>query len=128
MPKTASEVVAQAHRYLGVLSVDEAVSGDQASFGASVLEGVLAEAATAHGLTFTWTSAAVPDGVWLPLSRLLASELASHYERPAEPSSRAWTRFRAAVQPDDREDIRDLDEDGTVSDEEADAALRAAYY
>lgn len=128
MTKTSSSVVAQAHRYIGVLSVDEDPSDDMVSFGGAVLDGLLDEAATAHGLTFTWTSAAVPDGVWLPLSRLLAAEIAVHYERPAEPVSRAWTRFRAAVQADDRTDWRDLDEDGTVSGEEVEAGDRAAFY
>jgi hypothetical protein len=128
MTKTAIEVVAQAHRYINVLSVDDAPSADMVTFGEAVLNGLLDEAATAHGLTFTWTSATVPDGAWLPLSRLLASEIAGHYERPFEPSSRAWTRFRAAVQADDRGDWRDLDEDGIVQDDEADAAARAAYY
>jgi hypothetical protein len=128
MPKTANEVVSQAHRYLGVLSVDETVSPDQETFGGAVLDGLLAEAQTAHGLTFAWTSAEVPDGVWLPLSRLLAAEIAGHYERPAEPVSRAWMRFRAAVNADDRTDWRDLDEDGIVQEDEADVADRAAYY
>lgn len=128
MTKTSSSVVAQAHRYLGVLSVDEDPSTDMVSFGGAVLDGLLDEAATAHGLTLGWTSAAVPDGVWLPLSRLLAAEIAGHYERPAEPVSRAWTRFKAAVNPSDVTDWRDLDEDGTVSDDEADTAERAAYY
>lgn len=128
MTKTAIEVVAQAHRYLAVLSVDEEPSADMVSFGTAVLDGLLDEAATAHGLTFTWTAAAVPDGAWLPLSRLLAAEIAGHYERPAEPVSRAWTRFRAAVQADDREDPRDLDDDDVVSDDEVKAGDRAAFY
>ena len=128
MTKTAIEVVAQAHRYLNVLSVDEDPSDDMVAFGTATLTGLLDEAATAHGLTFTWTSADVPDGAWLALSRLLAAEMAGTSERPSEPVSRAWTRFRAAVQADDRGDWRDLDEDGTATDEEADIADQAAYY
>jgi len=128
MTKTADEVIAQAHRYIQVLSVDEDPSTDQVAFGTTTLEGLLGEAETRHGVTLGWTSATVPDGVFLSLSRLLASEIAGHYGVAGEPLSRAWGRFRAAVNADDRADWRDLDEDGTVEDAEADAALRSEYY
>ena len=128
MTKTASEVVAQAHREINVLSVDESPSTDMATYGEAMLDSLLAQAVTQHSLSFTWDKDTVPDGVFLGLSFLLASHLAPHYERPYQPRSWGWGQFKAAINPDDREDRRDLDDDGTVSVAEAEAGERARYY
>jgi hypothetical protein len=37
-------------------------------------------------------------------------------------------RLRTYGFPDDRDDSKDLDDDGTVTDEEADAAARGQFY
>jgi len=128
MPKTRLDVIQQAHRQIGVLSADEEATADQESFAGEVLDTLFAEVTAVHSLTITWTLSAVPDSAFLPLARLLATEIASHYEVATEPRSRALMRYLAVVNPDNRTDSRDYDDDGTVSDEEADAAERALYY
>ena len=128
MTKTSSEVIAQAHREINVLSVDEEPSTDMTTYGGTMLDGLLASAVTEHGLSFTWDKETVPDGVFLGLSFLLAAHIAPHYERPYQPRAWGWGRFKAAINPDDREDWRDLDDDDSVSQAEIDAGDRAAYY
>ena len=69
-----------------------------------------------------------PQAALLPLSYLLATEIAPHYQVPSEPRSRAMMRLRAYLFPDDREDRRDADEDGVISDAEEQAGKEAAFY
>ena len=129
MAKTAYEVVALAHRRLGVLSADEALQADQYEFGVSVLEGVIAELEAVQGLALTWDETNVPDGLFLPVAYLVAADLAAHYEiAPRDTRGRLILQIRAYELPDDREDRRDTDEDGAVSDEEVAADGRAAFY
>lgn len=130
MTKTAAEVVAEAHRRLAILSVDEEPSTDQATYGAASLDGLFAELlAPPHSMGFTWVLAETPDAAYRPLAWLLATQMAAHYVvAPPEPEARAMGRLRAYAFPDDREDFRDTDDDGTVSDEEAEAGARANYY
>lgn len=128
MPKTKLEVVAQAHRHLGLLSADETASADQDAYAGSILDALFAEMNLVQNMQFTWTVDETPDAAFLPLSGLLATEIAPHYGVASEPRSRAIMRLRAYAFTDDRTDSRDYDNDGTVSDEEADAAVRALYY
>lgn len=122
MAKTSLEVIAEAHRRLNVLSVDEDPSEDMISYGGTVLDAALAEE------TVTFTRDEVPDSAYRALAWLMAADMAVHYERPAEGRGRALTRLHAALYPDDRTDRRDFDGDGQVSDAEAQAAQRAEFY
>ena len=128
MTKTTLDVVKMACRRIKILSVDEVPSADQYEFASEVLASLFAEVKEVHGMPFTWTTDTTPDAAFLPLSYLLAVEIAPHYGMPTEPRSRAMGRLRAYAFPDDRTDSRDLDDDGTVSTEEAAAAERALYY
>lgn len=128
MAKNALEVIAMAHRRLGLLSADEQVSADQSAFAGDVLEGMFAEIKEVQGMQFAWGINEVPLAAFLPLSYLLAAEIAPHYEVASEPRHRAMARLRAYAFPNDLPDSRDLDDDGVVTDEEADAAERALYY
>lgn len=128
MTKSVLEVVTQAHRDLEVVAVDEDLTTDMLSYGTTVLQGLLDEAATAQNITLTWGADETPDGVFLSLAFLLATHMAPHYVVPFAPMSRGWGRFRAAVLSDDRTDDRDLDEDGTISEDEAAAGERARFY
>lgn len=128
MTKTRLEVVQQAHRRLGVLSVDEEPTDDQFVYASDTLDAVFEECKTVQGMAFTWALDAVPDAAFLALSNLLAVEIAPHYEVAAEPRHRAMGRLRAYAFPDDRPDERDSDEDGIVSEAEENAGKRAAYY
>lgn len=129
MTKTLSEVVAEAHRRINVLSVDEDPSTDMTSYGGAAAASLLTELnAAPHSMGFTWDVETVPEAVFRPFAWLLATDLAVHYQVPSEARSRAMGRVRAYAFPDDREDRRDIDEDGIITEAEADAGLRAGFY
>lgn len=124
---TRADILRLAHRRLAILAADEALSADQEAYSGDVLDLLVSEIADAQGIT---VSASAPDdGYVLALASLLAVDIAPHYLVAApEPRSRAMMRLRAAVISDDRDDRRDVDDDGTISDAEADAGRRAAFY
>lgn len=124
---TRADVIERAFRILGIAADDEALTADQINNGGDVLDSLFAE--LNNEFTISWALSATPTVSFQPLAMLLAVELAFEYNRP-KPTTRglAWRRFMATVRSDNREDFRDLDDSGTISDEEADAGLRAAYY
>lgn len=129
MPKTKAEVVAEAHRRINVLSVDETPSDDMVAYGEAAADSLLSELINPpHDMPLYWTADAVPDGVFRPFSWLLAVDLASHYQVPAENRFAALARVRGYAFQDDRGDVRDVDADGIVTDAEASGAQRTAYY
>lgn len=128
MTKTRLEVIQMAHRRLGVLSADEEPTDDQSVFAGDVLDALFEEVNTVQDLGLAWTLDSVPDAAFLPLSYLLAADIAPHYEVAAEPRHRAMGRLRAYALPDDRDDSRDLDGDGAISEAEEAAGDRALYY
>lgn len=116
-----------AHRHLGVLATDENATADMVGFAGDVLTACIDYLEDVHSLTIG--TGDIPADSSLGMSYLLAAEIAPHYTAQAPVAkSRAIGMIRAAQLPDDREDIRDLDEDGTVSEDEADAAKRAEFY
>lgn len=124
---TKADIMRMAHRHIRVLSADEALSADQEQYAEDVLDSLWAEV-QADGVS-AGSVDAPSDALVLPMSHLLAAEIAPHYNRPSPLSrSRALARVRAALIVDDREDWRDADDDGAVSDDEALAGTRAAYY
>ena len=120
------DIVNLALRNLNVISLGERASGDQFTYGKTVLDALFAE----FGLdaTISWDLDTVPTVAEFALADLLASELAIHYGVQYKPRSRAWGRLRAIVKADDRTDSRDLDGDGVVSEDEIEAAKRAEYF
>ena len=129
MAKTRSDCVAMAHRRLGLLSVSRNVTADQIAFGGVVLDAVFEEVKELQGLAFAWTTDTVPDAVFLPLSYLLSVEIAPHYEvAPRDNRAQLIGRLRTYGFPDDRDDRRDLDDDGTITDAEIATDARAVYY
>lgn len=129
MSKTKSELVAEAHRRIAILSVDEDPSTDQTTYGEASADSLFAELlAEPHTMGFTWDLDTIPDGVFRPLAWLLAVDLANHYQVAAEPRSRAMGRVRAFAFTDDRDDRRDADEDGVISEDEEAAGLREQFY
>lgn len=129
MSKTLSEVVAQAHRRLAVLSVDEDPSADMVTYGEEMAQSLLDELIAApHSMPFTWTLAEVPDAVYRPFAWLLAVDIAPNYQVASESRARAMGRVRAYAFPDDRDDRRDIDEDGIITDAEELAGKQAAFY
>lgn len=128
MTKTRADIIAMAHRSIGVLSVDSVPSADQDAYAGDVLDALFDELKAVHGFTFTWALDATPDEAFLPLSLTLASDIAGHYDVPFQSRSRGIARLRAWALPDDRTDRRDTDSDGTISTAEKQAGLEAAYY
>jgi hypothetical protein len=129
MAKTKLDVVTRAHRRLGVLAQDETLTADQIATGGEVLEGLVAELEAVQGLSLSWDADSVPDGVFLPMAYLLAVDLSPEYEvPPRDARARLIAQIRAYELPDDREDRRDMDDDGIITDSEADADARAVYY
>lgn len=129
MTKTSTDVISEALRRIRVLGVGDTAAGDDATTAKDALDALFAELnAVPHSMGFTWTVETVPDALYRPLAWLLAVDLADTYQEAAEPRSRALLRLRAYAFPDDREDRRDLDDDGTVTAAEIEASARAAYY
>lgn len=124
MAKTKTDVVAMAHRSMGILSADETPTADQEAYAGDVLDALLAEIAAIHGVYLSYDL----DETFLPMSYLLAAEIAPHYGVQAMPRSMAMSRLLAYAVPDNRPDRRDLDENGTVTAAERAAAGRAEYY
>lgn len=124
---TKRDLIEMAYRRCGVVAEDEPMTADQHATGELIVDSAFAalqaEAAVA------WTLDTIPTIALLPLAMVLAYDLAVHHAvAPREARGRAVIRYLAVVRPDDREDVRDLDDDGLISDEEAAAGARAAFY
>ena len=115
-------------RRIKVLSADEPADADQAAFCGDVLDALFDEVKNVHSLPFTWALDATPQGALLPLGYLLAVEVAPHFNQQVEPRSRAMMRLRAYAFTDDREDRRDTDDNGVLSEEETTAGKRTVFY
>lgn len=95
-------MIAQAHRRLGVLSLEESLTDDMVAYGVETLGLILAEL-RADGMPIAFVDGIVADGLALPLAMLLATDLAPHYEvPPRDARSRCVARLRAILYPDDR--------------------------
>lgn len=129
MTKTALDVCTYALRRIGVTPVGEEPAGEDMTLAQAALEAFLSEIKDTHGATFTWTSSAVPDASYVPLARVVACDIAPSYPRPMpEPRGRAVLAFRAGIFPNNIDDRRDTNDDGTISTAEANAGLEAQYY
>lgn len=129
MTKTRDEIIDAAFRRIGVKSIDTPLSADEEAYGASILEGLFAELQTSQDLTITWTLDTTPDGIFPAMANYLAVEIApSYFVAPPESRARAIQRIRTYLLTDDREDFRDMDDSGTISEAEEEAGDRSAYY
>lgn len=115
MTKTTLEVVTRAHRRMNMIGLGEDLPAEYLDVGTIALQGIADELLPAHGITIDIT--AVDDDIFLPLSDLLITELASGYGKPSPPRSAPLMRLRAAAIAND-----------IVSDAEDDEEARAAYY
>lgn len=122
---TKSDVITMAHRLLGLVATDEALTADQSAFGTDVYDSLNAELITSHGVT---VPATIPAAMLVPMAKAVASEVASHYGIPGPSRANAIMRVRAYYLPDDRGNSKDLDDDGTVTDGEAEAAAYGQFY
>ena len=127
MAKTITDTVARAHREIRVLSVDRTPSADQVAYGAEVLQGIYDEH-KGQLPDLTWDLSAIPDNVFSSLSKLLAAELASHYNKVYMSPNKAWVNFRGVINPSNLPDRRDLDGDGNVDENEEWIGEKARYF
>ena len=102
MSKTRLEMVARAHRVLGLLATDEDPTADMIAFAGSALEGAIEELAYIQGVNVSFDADSVPEELFLPVGDLLAAEIADHYSVPGPIRSRAIGRIRANLACDDR--------------------------
>lgn len=96
MTKTLTEVVSEAHRRLNVLSVDEAASADQITYGGAAATSLLEELnGPPYSMGFTWTVETVPEALFRPFAWAVSADLAFHYEvAPRETREKAIFRIR----------------------------------
>lgn len=98
--KTRLDVINRAMRRLGVKAEDENLTADQITSVGEVFDALIAELNNEVPLNFT--SASVPDRVFIPLANLLAVEVAPDYGIPASSRGAAFARVLAVLRPDDR--------------------------
>lgn len=125
---TRADVITLALRQIGVVAADETPSAPDADYAGDVLDGLFAELKAVHGFTWSWTLEATPQTHALPLALALGAEIGNTYGVATTSKASAIGRLRALSFPDDREDRRDTDEDGVISDAEKDAGMRAVFY
>lgn len=127
MPKTKNDIVSLALRTIGVLSSDEEASADDFAYAGDILDAEFARVKVTEGFTWAWDIETVPDALYEPLARYLASFLFS-FERPLPNRRDAMAAIREHEYLDDRVDRADDDEDGTLSAEEQKVAEKSAFY
>ena len=103
MTKTRVDVINAAHRKLGILSLGDTPSPDETEYASTTLDGVIAELNDVHGLLLPQNL--FDDALLIPLSELLASELARHYSIATPSRGNSVIRLRAILKPDTRERI-----------------------
>jgi len=82
MTKTALQVQTEALRHIGVADIEDTPDAADISRAAQHLEGCYDVLSDVDELAMDWTTAAVPDAVWLGLSIMLAGSLSSAYSKP----------------------------------------------
>ena len=127
MAKTKIDIVNLALRLIGVVAVDEAAQADDMKVWGDVLDAEFARVQVSEGFTWTFTTDTVPDALYEPFSRYLASFMTS-YSRPLPSRRAAMAAIREHQLLDDRVDRSDANEDGTLSAAEEAVADRATYY
>lgn len=127
MSKTKSDIVNLALRQIGVVAVDEPAQADDIKVWGDVLDAEFARIQVTEDFTWTFTTDTVPDALYEPFSRYLASFM-TMYNRPLPARRAAMADIRAHELPDDRTDRADANTDGTLSAAETAVADRATFY
>lgn len=129
MSKTYDEVAARALEHIGVLSLGENATDEEAAYAVDTLEGLVSEIRETHGIDVTGGAALVQDVYYLTMAKLLGIEISPRFTVPQVDARHTLiARIRAIGYPDDRRDRRDIDENGTITSDESEAAARAAFY
>lgn len=128
MTKTTLDIVTAAARRIGVAAVDVPLDAAIYEIGADRLTDIYAEIPD-HGITTLTDANAVPDKASEALIRLVATRMSSEgLGNPYPGEVAGWRLLRQHYLPDDRDDPRDTDDDGTVTDAENEAFDRSAFY
>lgn len=128
MPKTSRETVTRALRLIGVVNVSDEASASYYEYGRGALSDMISAMTETQGFDWSFDVDTVPDHLFEPMAEALAAKIAPAFMVNGPTYHSAVARLRALDFPDDREATGDLDDDGTISDAEAAAASRAAYY
>ncbi len=123
---TRQDVIRAALEHLGILATGEPAPGEVLNHADDALTRVCDEFTVTQGVPLDGEQ--TTPGLGHALSRLLAAEIAPHYELASEPRHRATARVRAYLLRDDRSIRSDANNDSIVSEAEAAARDRAAYY
>lgn len=124
---TRDEVSTRALRKIGVVAEDLDATAAQLTHVGEQLDSLFADISSKVALA--WDLATVPSAAFVPLSNLLAVEIAGEYTRPAPMTyARAFARLMSIIRENDMEDRRDDDEDGVISEAEEGRGNRALYY
>ncbi len=124
-----ADIITRALRLLKVASVNNPPTADEAQQAGVILDSVFAMLGTGYGrMDITWDLTDVPDEFVVPLSRLLAVHCADDFARKAPDTEQtALVRMSAAYYRYPGVDM-DLNNDGTVSDEEVRAYDEGTYF
>lgn len=112
---TRSDIIAMAHRLIGVLSADETPTADQDAFAGDVLDSIYVEMISSQGLAISWPLSETPQKALMGLAHILASDIAGHYSRAYLPRSAGVARLRAALISDDRPGASDYADGFVIS-------------
>lgn len=129
MPKTSLDVITYAYRDIGVASEDAPLEAEQQRIGKEILDALFAEYAI-EGFTTLNDVEAIPDAAFLGVGQMLAVELSGNrygVPRNEEDWRTGLRRLRRLLLLNDYVP-EDLDEDGTVDNDELAADKEAAFY
>lgn len=129
MPKTTRDTVTAALRRIGVVAVDDPADAATYAVAEEIFEAFYAELPD-EGFTTLTDANAVPDKAFNAIVQMVAKDIAPQFgvDAPTQDWREGLRRLRRIYMPDDREEWRDVDEDGTVSADEAILGEQALYY
>lgn len=125
---TRNDVIALAHRNIGVLSADEVPTAEQNSFAGGILDAIYEELISAQGIPIAWTLDYTPNKALVGLAQTLSSDIAGHYGVQYLPRSRGIARLRAALVSDDRFVSNDFGDAFVISQGEVSPSLVYRLY
>jgi len=102
MAKTELDVITRALREIGVTAHDETPSAGEGEIARETWRALFQELDDGERMAFDFTFDAVPERLFLPLARVLASRLAMTFSRPPMDEMGAMALLRRQVFPDDR--------------------------
>lgn len=120
---TKNDVIAMAHRLIGVLSADEVPTADQDEYAGDVLDGIYDELISSQGLVLSWPLSETPRKALMGLAEVLASDIAPHYALSYKTRSAGLMRLRSALISDDRPGYSDYADAFVISQGQTSPAL-----